>query len=366
MARPRVGHMAEIVRWLALRPTVAGAIIVRMPGARRVVIVVFPGVQALDVAGPSEVFSLAQRAASKPAYDLELVAVDGQPIPTSSGLRFVPHSPLEACRGAIDTLVLAGGLGVRDAVRDERLISWLRLAARRSRRVASVCTGAFLLARAGLLEDRRATTHWAACEALKRNYPTIDVDPDPIFVRDGNVYTSAGVTAGIDLALALVEEDLGRQAALDVARSLVLFIRRPGGQAQFSAGLAGQQAERPSVRQLQGWIADNLEEDLSVPALAERSFMSPRNFARVFSREVRMTPAAYVESHRLERSRNLLETTDLQLEEIARRSGFGTVETLRRVFGRRLRVSPSDYRSRFAAKPSPSEDNVIPIRSAAP
>jgi transcriptional regulator GlxA family with amidase domain len=331
---------------------------------RRVVIVAFPAVQALDVAGPSEVFSLAHRAASEPAYELELVAVDGRPILTSSGLRLVPHRSLGACRGSIDTLVLAGGLGVREAARDERLISWLRLAARRSRRVASVCTGAFLLARAGLLDGRRATTHWAAGEALKRSYPTIDVEPDPIFVRDGNVYTSAGVTAGIDLALALVEEDLGRQAALDVARSLVLFIRRPGGQAQFSAGLAGQQAERPSVRQLQGWIADNLDEDLSVAALAERSFMSPRNFARVFSREVGMTPAAYIESHRLERARTLLETTDLQLEEIARRSGFGTVETLRRAFGRRLNVSPSDYRSRFAAEPPPS--NVIPIRSAAP
>ncbi len=243
------------------------------------------------------------------------------------------------------------------AARDHRLTDWLRLAARRSRRVTSVCTGAFLLARAGLLDGRRATTHWNACDALARHYPSIEVEPDPIFVRDGNVYTSAGVTAGIDLALALVEEDLGREAALTVARDLVLFIRRPGGQAQFSAGLAGQAASRPGVRDLQGWIADHLDHDLSVPALAERAFMSPRNFARVFAREVGVTPAAYVESLRLERARTLLETSDeLQLEEVALRCGFGTVETLRRVFGRRLGVNPNAYRSRFA-----STANVIPI-----
>jgi transcriptional regulator GlxA family with amidase domain len=351
---------------LALRPDRWGAIIGVVSTARRVVIVVFPDVQALDAIGPSEVFSQAQRAAPQPAYELELVAPAAGPIRTSSGLVLVPDRSLEECRGAIDTLVVAGGLGVRDAARDERTISWLRLAARRSRRVSSVCTGAFLLARAGLLQGRRATTHWASCEALKRNYPTIEVDPDPIFVRDGNVYTSAGVTAGIDLALALVEEDLGRRAALDVARSLVLFIRRPGGQSQFSAGLAGQQAQRPSVRQLQDWIAEHLDEDLSVAALAARSFMSPRNFARVFAREVGRTPAVYIEALRLERARNLLETTDIQLEELARRCGFGTVETLRRAFARRLRVSPSDYRARFATQPAAPGDNVIPIRSAAP
>jgi transcriptional regulator GlxA family with amidase domain len=330
----------------------------RMP-ARRVVVVAFPDVQALDITGPTEVFSLADRAREDSVYELELVARDGAAILTSSGLELIPKRSLAACRGAIDTLVVAGGLGVRDAARDEQLISWLRLAARRSRRVSSVCTGAFLLARAGLLDGRRATTHWAACEALRRRYPAIDVRPDPIFVRDGNVYTSAGVTAGIDLALALVEEDLGRRAALDIARSLVLFIRRPGGQAQFSAGLAGQTASEPGIRELQGWIADNLAADLSVAALAERSFMSQRNFARVFVREVGVTPAAYVESLRLERARTLLETTDQQLELVARHCGFGTVETLRRVFGRRLRVNPSDYRDRFASAP------VIPLRRSA-
>jgi transcriptional regulator GlxA family with amidase domain len=328
-----------------------------MPRLRRVVIVAFDAVQALDVTGPSEVFSQADRAAVDRIYELELVAGEGRPVVTSSGLQLVPQHSLSECRGQIDTLVVAGGEGVRAAAQDECLVAWLRLAARRSRRVCSVCTGAFLLARAGLLEGRRATTHWAACAALARQYPTIQVEPDPIFVRDGNVYTSAGVTAGIDLSLALVEEDVGRRAALEVARSLVLFIRRSGGQAQFSAGLAGQAAEHPAVRDLQAWIADNLDADLSVAALAERSFMSPRNFARVFSREVGTTPAAYVESLRLERARTLLETTDLQLAELARRCGFGTVETLRRVVGRRLGVGPTEYRHRFAAA------DVIPISS---
>jgi transcriptional regulator GlxA family with amidase domain len=332
--------------------------------SRRIVLVAFPDVQILDVTGPSEVFSLADReargvraaSAAPPAYTLELVAPDAGALRASSGLSLVPDRAFEACRGSIDTLVVAGGRGVPAAARDPRLTNWLRLAARRSRRVTSVCTGAFLLARAGLLDGRRVTTHWNACAALARHYPSLKVEPDPIFVRDGNVYTSAGVTAGIDLALALVEEDLGREVALAVARDLVLFIRRPGGQAQFSAGLAGQAATRPGVRELQAWIADHLDGDLSVPALAERAFMSPRNFARVFSREVGVTPAAYVEGLRLERARMLLETSDLQLHEIALRSGFGTVETLRRVFGRRLGVNPNAYRSRFA-----SPTNVIPI-----
>ena len=243
-------------------------------------VVGFEDVQALDIAGPTEVFSLAHRAARGGAYEIALVARG--PFTTSSGLKFTPDATLEECGGPIDTLVVPGGRGTRDAAHDEWLTSWIRQAAKRSRRVTSVCTGAFLLARAGLLDGRRATTHWSACDALGRNYPSIEVDPDPIFVRDGNVYTSAGVTAGIDLALALVEEDLGPQAALDTARSLVLFVRRPGGQAQFSTTLRTQAASRPRIRELQQWIADNLNRDLSVPALARRAYMSERNFSRVF------------------------------------------------------------------------------------
>jgi transcriptional regulator GlxA family with amidase domain len=325
-----------------------------MPSSRRIVVVAFDDVQALDVTGPTEVFSLAARTQGGP-YRIELVGPSTSAT-TSSGLELTTQA-LEQCRGPIDTLIVAGGRGVRRAAADERLISWLRLATKRARRTASVCTGAFLLARAGIPNAHNSTTHWAACAALARNFPGVDVEDDPIFVRDGNVYTSAGVTAGIDLALALVEEDLGAEAAMNVARDLVLFIRRSGGQAQFSRGLAGQSAARPGIRQLQSWILDHLDSDLTVAALAERAFMSQRNFARVFTAEVGMTPAAYVEGVRVERARLLLETTAMQVDEVAARCGFGTVETFRRSFGRRLRVSPTEYRQRFAT--------VIPLNRSA-
>jgi transcriptional regulator GlxA family with amidase domain len=213
--------------------------------------------------------------------------------------------------------------------------------------VSSVCTGAFVLAKAGLLDGRRATTHWASCDRLAARYPAVTVEPDPIFVRDGNVYTSAGVTAGMDLALALVEEDLGRKTALEVARRLVLFVKRPGGQSQFSAQLAAQTADREPLRELQDWIGGNLDADLSVPALARRAHMSERNFARAFRRELGLTPAAYVEIARVESARMALESAATPVEVVARQAGFGTVETMRRAFHRRLGVGPADYRARF-------------------
>jgi transcriptional regulator GlxA family with amidase domain len=213
-----------------------------------------------------------------------------------------------------------------------------------------VCTGAFLLAAAGLLDGRRATTHWAWCGALANRYPAVQVEPDPIFVRDGDVITSAGVTAGMDLALSLVEENIGRDVALEAARWLVLFLKRPGGQAQFSSQLASQLADREPLRELQAWVADNLDGDLSVPALARRACMSERNFARAFRRETGMTPAAYVEVVRVERARIALESGDSPVELVARQVGFGTVETMRRAFRRRLGVPPADYRSRFRAR----------------
>jgi transcriptional regulator GlxA family with amidase domain len=259
----------------------------------------------------------------------------------------VPDASIDACRFPIDTLIVAGGTGTRRAEEDERLIAWLGEAAKRSRRVASVCTGAFLLAKAGLLDGRRATTHWASCAELAERYPAVTVEPDPIFVRDGKVATSAGVTAGMDLALALVEEDVGREVALEAARWLVLFLKRPGGQAQFSAQLAAQTADRAPLRELQAWMPDHLTEDLSVPALARRAQMSERNFARAFRRETGMTPAAYVEAARVESARIALEAGDLPVEAVARQVGFGTVETMRRAFRRRVGVSPVDYRSRF-------------------
>jgi transcriptional regulator GlxA family with amidase domain len=315
---------------------------------RRIVLVAFDRFQALDLVGPAEVFSMASRLGSDP-YSTEVVTVDDNEISSSSGLRITPDRSLSSCRGPIDTLVVVGGEGVPDALRDSTLVRWIARAAPRCRRVASVCNGAFLLARAGLLEGRRATTHWAACPALAGRHPEIEVEPDAIFVKDGDVYTSAGVTAGMDLSLALVEEDLGRRAALEVARWLVLFLKRPGGQSQFSAQLSAQIAEREPLRELQAWIADNLDADLSVPALASRACMSPRNFARAFSREVGVTPAAYVEAARVEAARMALDGTQEPIDSVARRCGFGTVETMRRAFHRRLGVGPSGYRDRFRA-----------------
>lgn len=313
----------------------------------RVLIAAFPGVQMLDVTGPMEVFSIATRLGHA-SYEQSVVARNEAPLPASSGLRLVPDSGLKNVK-EVDTLVIPGGEGTRQALQDEALIRWIQRTAQRSRRVTSVCTGAFLLAQAGLLDGRRATTHWSACHAMKRRFPKITVEEDPIFVRDGNVWTSAGVTAGMDLALALVEEDAGREAALAVARQLVLFVRRPGGQAQFSAQLAADTAERQPLRELQGWIADHLTDDLSVEALAQRAHMSPRNFARAFKQEVGMTPAAYVERARVERAQQALQASQAPVTRIARRSGFGTVGTMRRAFQRRAGVSPVEYRDRFAA-----------------
>jgi transcriptional regulator GlxA family with amidase domain len=316
---------------------------------RRVVIVALPPVQALDVAGPAEVLSTTASVAGgeEDAYTVEVVSPGGAPVATGAGFAVAPAAALEAVRGRIDTLIVAGGAGARHA--DAEDVERVRDLARRARRVASVCTGAYVLAAAGLLYGRRATTHWRYCDDLQRRYPEVAVERDPIFVIDGAVRTSAGVTAGMDLALALVEEDLGARVALEVARWLVVFVKRPGGQAQFSAQLAAQAADRAPLRELQAWIADHLDADLSVPALAARACMSERNFARAFKAETGMTPAVYVEALRVERARLALEGGGAPIEAVARRCGFGTVETLRRAFARRLGVSPAAYRNRFAA-----------------
>ena len=316
-----------------------------MSKPRRVVIVIFPGVQPLDAIGPAEVFRTASRLHS-PGYEVELVATNPGTV-QSSTVRLGVDRTLAGCRGPIDTLVVAGGRGTLRAREDKRLISWLRRAAQRSRRVCSVCTGTFVLGAAGLLEGRRATTHWASCDLLAEQYPSATIEPDQIYVNDGDLWTSAGVTAGMDLALALVEEDLGRATALEVARWLVVFVKRPGGQSQFSAQLAAQTAAREPLRELQDWIAGNLAADLSVPALAARAHMSERNFARAFRKELGMTPAAYVETARVEAARIALESTGTPVAVVARSNGFGTVETMRRAFHRRIGVGPADYRARF-------------------
>jgi len=324
---------------------------------RRVAVLAFPEAQSLDVIGPLEVFSSATRWLARdpgrraPGYPLELLSSSGEgPVRMSCGVSLLARGLPARSAPRPDTLIVAGGAGTRAAVADLALIAWLRAIAPRVRRLASVCTGAFLLAEAGLLDGRRATTHWSACAALARRYPRVRVDPDPIFVRDGGVYTSAGVTSGMDLALALVEEDHGREVALAVARGLVLFLKRPGGQSQFSAQLSSQLASRQPIQELQAWIIENVHRDLSVAELAARAGMSPRNFARVFAREVGATPALFVETARVEAARRRLEEDGgRRIEAVAAECGFGSAETMRRAFLRRVRVSPSDYRTRFQA-----------------
>jgi transcriptional regulator GlxA family with amidase domain len=312
----------------------------------RVLIAAFPGVQALDVTGPAEVFSIATRLGGY-EYEIEIAAADGSPIRTSSGLELMPHRALDPLRRPVDTLIVPGGEGTRLALEDGGLVRWIARTAQRARRVASVCTGAFLLAEAGLLDGRRATTHWSACAPLKRRYPAVKVEEDPIFIRDGDVWTSAGVTAGMDLALALLEEDAGDDIALAVARQLVMFVRRPGGQAQFSAQLAARIATRDPLRDVQAWISEHLDADLSVEALAARAHMSPRNFARTFKREIDITPAAYVERARVERAQQELQRSQTELPEVALRCGFASEDRMRRAFHRRVGVGPADYRDRF-------------------
>jgi transcriptional regulator GlxA family with amidase domain len=316
-----------------------------------VLLLAFDDVQLLDVTGPLEVFAQAATLGDPPAprYRVEVAAPGGGRFSSESGLAMEAHRGLGPVREPIDTLLVAGGRGTRAAVGDADVIGWVRRAAGRSRRIGSVCTGAFVLARAGLLDGRRATTHWNWCDLLAESHPDVAVERDPIFVRDGDVWTSAGVTAGMDLALGLVAEDHGPAVALDVARNLVLFMQRPGGQSQFSAVLAAQSAAREPLRDLQGWIADNLVGDLTVPALADRAGMSTRHFARAFRAEVGMTPAAYVERVRVEAARRSLESGGRPVELIARDCGFNTPETLHRAFRRRLGTSPGQYRRHFRA-----------------
>ncbi len=317
---------------------------------RRVVIVTFPGFQPLDAVGPFEVFSGATRAAASlgrtGGYQVGLASVAGAPVRTESGMELCT-GPLPAAGEVIDTLVLPGGDGVQAARHDRALLEWIAQAAPGCRRVATVCTGTFLAAAAGLLDGRRVTTHWARAARLAAEFPELVVDADPIYIRDGRFWTSAGVTAGIDLALALVEDDLGAVLAQTVARWLVMFRHRPGGQTQFASPVWVPRAERSAVRAVQSRVEQAPAEDHRLTALAEAAAMSVRHFARVFHDEVGETPGRFVERVRLEAARHELETSDATLEVVAGRCGFGTAETLRRVFRRWLNVSPDAYRHRF-------------------
>ncbi len=320
---------------------------------RRVVFLTYPHFDLLDFAGPWEVFHVANlvRQPGPPAYSLEVVSGLGGPsVDAHGGPTLLAKSTAEKCKGPIDTLVVPAAAPFMGETVDEEILRPIRRLSKRSRRVASVCAGAFLLAHAGLLDGKRATTHWRECDRLARLFPEIEVEPDVIFVQDGPVFTSAGVTAGLDLALALVEADLGRKMSLEVARNLVMFVRRPGGQTQFSATLESQVIERDVLRDLMAWVADHLEADNSVEALAVRANMSPRNFSRVFRRETGRTPARFVERLRVDAARRLLEESNKSLEEIAASCGFGGVSTMRRSFAKLLQVAPSSYRERFLAQ----------------
>ena len=320
---------------------------------RPVLILGYPGVQALDLVGPAEVFAgaslyLQSQNRADDGYTVSVVSQHGEPAATGTGLALVTE-PLPDPRQPVDTVVLPGGMGVDAARQSPEIIEWVQTVAENARRVVSVCTGAFLAAQAGLLDGCCATTHWAFAGQMAREFDSVTVDPEPIFVRSSEkVWTAAGVTAGIDLALALVEDDYGTEAAQTVARWMVLYLRRPGGQTQFAAPVWMPRAKRAPIRDVQDAIESEPGGAHSIPELARRAAMSPRHFTRVFTVEVGEAPGAYVERIRTEAARRQLEETDDTVTAIASRCGFGTAETLRRNFVRRLGVSPDQYRKTFA------------------
>ena len=328
---------------------------------RLVVVLAFSDVQLLDVAGPVQTFASANemicgtRGAPKDGapYRIVVASRHGGIVRSSSGLPLLTE-PIAKAVGAtpIDTLILPGGAGVDDAAKDKNCIAWVRRQVSSARRIASVCTGAFLLAEAGALAGRHATTHWKFCARLQQEFPDIKVESDPIYLREGRIWTSAGVTAGIDLSLALVEEDLGRKVAMQVARHLVVFLNRPGGQSQFSAPLAAQAAAADGnapnhFAPLHDWIAENVGADLRVERLAEKAGMSPRHFARIYAATMGLTPARMVEKIRIEAVRRQLEETDRPIKQIAAACGFRQEERLRRAFARQIGTTPAEYRQRF-------------------
>jgi transcriptional regulator GlxA family with amidase domain len=309
---------------------------------RRVVISGPPPVQILDVTGPLEVF------ASAPGYRVEIAAPGRSgALETSRGIALGSAIATEDVTGPIDTLVIAGGPGAECGEYDTSYVQWIVDAATRSRRVAAICTGAFLLGAAGILDGKRAVTHWRFCDRLAREFPKVRVDPNAIYLRDGSIYTSAGITAGIDLTLALVEEDHGHKTALTIARQLVMFLVRPGGQAQYSHMLSRQAVTSDPLRELQVWMLENLKEDLGIERLAERMGMSARHFSRVCRRETNMNPGQFVDRMRVEAAQQMIDSSSMGLKEIAEVCGFGSADSMRRTFLRVLGITAGDYMERF-------------------
>ncbi|SDD52811.1 Transcriptional regulator GlxA family, contains an amidase domain and an AraC-type DNA-binding HTH domain [Cupriavidus sp. YR651] len=314
----------------------------------KVAVLAFPGIHMLDLVGPIDVFNEAARQAGTPgAYRFEIISAAPGPLTASNGMQVTPDATLATSSRDIDTLLVAGN-PLSDSKTDDRLVqAWLHRHASTARRIGTVCAGTLLLAKAGPLDGKRATAHWRATPRLARAFPTVNVEPDQIYVKDGSIYTSAGVTAALDLALSMVEEDFGRAVALGVAREFVMFLKRPGGQSQFSAHLAAQTAERSAIRETQNWVIENLEMPMSVDCLAVHAGMSTRNFSRVFKQECQVTPADFVEGARVDAARRLLEETRNPLKRVAALTGFCDPNGLRRAFVRRLGVSPGEYRRRF-------------------
>jgi transcriptional regulator GlxA family with amidase domain len=315
---------------------------------RRIAMLIYPGVAPLDVAGPLQVFGLANERRKRKLYDITTVAPTSDPVTTAAGIVFVPTCTMDTLALPVDTLLVSGGGGPAIASAPA-ILDWLRRAAPHARRFGSVCTGAFALGAAGLIDNKRVVTHWAFSAELARRNPSARVEIDPIFIRDGNLYSSAGISAGIDLALALLEEDHGRDFALEVARYLVLFLKRSGGQSQFSTQLQAQFSAIPAIQQVQLWCQENPSADLRVGALAKRAAMSERSFIRAFRDDTGQTPAEFVKSVRLQAACRLLEETALAPKAIAQRCGLGSPAALRRMFMRRLGVSPTRYREKFCA-----------------
>lgn len=317
----------------------------------QVAILAFPGVQLLDIAGPADVFMEAARQLNDAsAYRVQIIGTEPGPFKSSSGLQVTPDATLQTYRGSIDTLLVAGSPDIYVITENSERDAWLRKRAKSARRIGSVCTGALILGMAGLLEGKRITTHWNSAEKLAAMFPQTEVDPDCIYLRDGQLYTSAGVTAGMDLALAMVEEDYGRELALKVAREMVMFVKRPGGQSQYSTHLAAQQTEGSAIGHIQAYVLANLRTDLSVPALAERARMSERSFSRIFKAESGSTPASFVEAARLDQARRLIEEQNQPLKRIAQHCGFSSLDAMRKAFMRRISIGPAEYRKRFASK----------------
>lgn len=328
---------------------------------KRLVFLATPPILELDLVGALSVFQnanyLLKLEGKEPFYQIEVVTTQNKDlIQGDCGLSLVANSHLEELISKktkskpIDTLLIVGGSGSVQVQLTDMVVNWLQSMSKKIRRIGSICTGAFVLAAAGLLNNRRATTHWAYCDKLLKTYPDVKVDNNPIFIKDGNIYTSAGVTTGMDLSLELVEEDLGSSMALEIARSLVIFLRRPGGQNQFSVTLKAATPERNSLRELPSWILEHIAEDLSVEVLANQAAMSLRHFARVFAAEFGVTPAHYVLAQRVEAARRALVQTKLGQKEIALKCGFGNVEHMRRAFLRITKVAPSTYRNHFHEK----------------